>query len=100
MDTIDKNQSSWNRKYEWKTVTLLSLGFGLVGLDRWIIVEVGAGEIFGGGVAPLIEGYIAENIGTENVLNLALAGVILGAIVSLFLTETAPKKMSKLSRAV
>ncbi len=30
METFDKN-------YEWKAVTLLTLGFGLVGLDRWII---------------------------------------------------------------
>jgi MFS family permease len=28
---------SWNTAYEWKAVTLLGLGFGLVGLDRWII---------------------------------------------------------------
>src|SRR5664279_1937704 len=28
---------NFDRTYEWKAVTLLSLGFGLVGLDRWII---------------------------------------------------------------
>src|SRR5450755_2265186 len=28
---------NFDRNYEWKAVTLLSLGFGLVGLDRWII---------------------------------------------------------------
>jgi len=60
---------------------------------------VGAGEIFGGGVAPLIGGYIAENFGIENVLYLALVGVALGAVVSLFLTETAPKKISTKSKA-
>ncbi len=26
--------------YEWKAVTLLGLGFGLVGLDRWIIAPL------------------------------------------------------------
>ncbi len=39
---------AWERKplnlpdsaYEWKAVTLLSLGFGLVGLDRWIIAPL------------------------------------------------------------
>ena len=71
---------------------------GLVASSIGLVV--GAGEIFGGGVAPLIGGYIAENFGIENVLYLALVGVILGAIVSLFLTETAPKKILKLSRAV
>ncbi len=61
---------------------------------------VGAGEIFGGGVAPLIGGYIAENFGIENVLYLALVGVALGAVVSLFFTETAPNKISKISEAI
>jgi len=26
-----------DRSYEWKAVTLLGLGFGLVGVSRWII---------------------------------------------------------------
>ena len=30
----------WDRDYEWKAVTLLALGFGLVGLDRWIIAPL------------------------------------------------------------
>ena len=53
---------------------------------------VGAGEIFGGGVAPLIGGYIAQHYGIENVIYQALVGVVLGAIVCLFLKETAPKR--------
>lgn len=56
---------------------------------------VGAGEIFGGGVAPLIGGYIAEHFGIQNVLYLALFGVALGAVVSLFLKETAPVIVEK-----
>src|SRR5579884_2019935 len=32
--------SDWDRSYEWKSVTLLGLGFGLVGLDRWIIAPL------------------------------------------------------------
>lgn len=28
---------TWDKSYEWKAVTLLSIGFGLLGLDRWII---------------------------------------------------------------
>jgi len=31
---------SWDTTYEWKVVTLLTLGFGLVGLDRWIIAPL------------------------------------------------------------
>lgn len=34
------NAQSWDRSYEWKAVTLLGLGFGLVGLDRWIIAPL------------------------------------------------------------
>jgi hypothetical protein len=30
----------WETGYEWKAVTLLGLGFGLVGLDRWIIAPL------------------------------------------------------------
>jgi sugar phosphate permease len=57
-------------------------------------IVVGSGEIFGGGVAPSIAGYIAQNYGIENVMYVALAGVALGALVSLFITETAPRRSS------
>jgi predicted MFS family arabinose efflux permease len=30
----------WDTSYEWKAVTLLALGFGLVGLDRWLIAPL------------------------------------------------------------
>jgi sugar phosphate permease len=53
---------------------------------------VGTGEIFGGGVAPSIAGYIGNHYGIENTLYVALAGVTLGVIVSLFFKETAPRK--------
>jgi sugar phosphate permease len=54
---------------------------------------VGAGEIFGGGVAPIIAGAVAQNYGIENILWVALFGVVLGVIVSVFLRETAPRKL-------
>jgi len=31
---------SWDVRYEWLAVTLLGIGFGLVGLDRWIIASL------------------------------------------------------------
>ncbi|HEX4998617.1 MAG TPA: MFS transporter [Terriglobia bacterium] len=55
-------------------------------------IVVGAGEIFGGGVAPWLAGRIADAYGIQNILYLALAGVALGAIVCLFLRETAPRR--------
>jgi len=57
-------------------------------------IVVGTGEIFGGGVAPSLAGYIAENYGIEHVLTLALVGVSMGVIVSLFFEETAPRKVA------
>jgi MFS family permease len=55
-------------------------------------IVVGAGEIFGGGVAPYIAGNVADAFGLPSVLNVALVGVALGILVCLFLKETAPRK--------
>jgi predicted MFS family arabinose efflux permease len=54
---------------------------------------VGAGEIFGGGVAPIIAGTVAQNYGIQNILWVAMSGVGLGVVVSVFLRETAPRKV-------
>jgi MFS family permease len=62
-------------------------------------IVVATGEIFGGGIAPSIGGAIAQSRGIENILWMPLVGVGLGAIVSLFLTETAPAKVASLARA-
>lgn len=55
-------------------------------------IVVGAGEIFGGGVAPYVGGAIADTYGLRSVLYLALGGVALGIVICLFLRETAPSK--------
>jgi MFS family permease len=65
-------------------VGLVSSAIGLV---------VGAGEIFGGGVAPVIAGFVGQNYGIQNILWMPLIGVILGVFVTAFLNETAPKKI-------
>jgi len=54
---------------------------------------VGAGEIFGGGVAPIIAGTVAQRYGIENILWVAMSGAILGVFVSVLLRETAPRKV-------
>ena len=54
----------------------------------------GTGEIFGGGVAPSLAGYIAAHFGIQYTLRLAFAGLAAGILVSLFLKETAPRKLS------
>lgn len=55
-------------------------------------VVVGIGEIFGGGIAPALAGFIAKNYGIQYTLYLAMGGVVLGFFVGLALRETAPSK--------
>jgi hypothetical protein len=62
---------------------------GLISSVSGIII--GAGEIFGGGVAPAIAGHIAQSYGLQYVLYFALGGQLLGIAVSLFFRETAPR---------
>ncbi|EHU1859603.1 MFS transporter, partial [Acinetobacter baumannii] len=57
---------------------------------------VGAGEIFGGGVAPVISGIIAENYGIQNIFYLSLIGAIIGMFISFFILETAPRKVQNI----
>jgi predicted MFS family arabinose efflux permease len=52
---------------------------------------VGAGEVFGGGVAPSVAGGIAQNYGIQYTLWFAMAGQLLGIIIALFFKETAPR---------
>lgn len=56
---------------------------------------IGIAEIFGGGIAPTIAGYIAHHYGIEYTLYLAFGALILGFITTLFLTETAPRKIQQ-----
>jgi MFS family permease len=57
-------------------------------------VVVGAGEIFGGGIAPTIADFVARSYGLPSVLYVALTGVVLGIFVCLFLRETAPGRVT------
>jgi hypothetical protein len=34
---MTEQSKHWDTAYEWKAVTLLTSGFGLVGLGRWIV---------------------------------------------------------------
>ena len=65
---------------------------GLISSTAGIII--GIGEIFGGGIAPPIAGYIAQNYGIQHILTFALCGLVVGVVVSLFMRETAPKKLA------
>ncbi|WP_051481863.1 MFS transporter [Paraburkholderia nodosa] len=52
----------------------------------------GAGEIFGGGLAPVIAGFVAQHFGLPSTLTFAFGGLVAGAVVSLFLAETSPRQ--------
>src|SRR5262245_51886158 len=62
-------------------------------------IVVATGEIFGGGIAPSLGGAIAQSRGIQNILWMPLIGVALGAVVCLFLKETAPAKVGALATA-
>ncbi|KAK43548.1 MULTISPECIES: MFS transporter [Burkholderiaceae] len=59
---------------------------------------VGAGEIFGGGVAPALAGFVATHFGIHNIVWLPIYGVLLGFLVCLFLVETAPKRARQIKQ--
>jgi len=61
---------------------------------------IGAGEIFGGGVAPSIAGAIAQNYGLQYILYFALAGQVLGLLIAVFLKETSPRKTTAAEAAI
>jgi predicted MFS family arabinose efflux permease len=56
---------------------------------------VGVGEIFGGGIAPAMGGYVAAHFGIQNILWLPLCAVLLSIVVSMFLRETAPAVLQR-----
>jgi MFS family permease len=63
---------AWDTSYEWKAVALLGIGFGLVGLDRWII-------------APLFP-FIAQDLGLADGDIGRLAGIlgVLWGVLAIF----------------
>jgi predicted MFS family arabinose efflux permease len=62
-------------------------------------IVVGAGEIFGGGIAPALAGFVATHFGIQNILWLPICAVLLGIGVSLLLEETAPARVRRRSPA-
>lgn len=54
-------------------------------------IVVGAGEIFGGGVAPSVAGGIAQHYGLQYTLWFAMSGQVLGILVAGFFKETSPR---------
>ncbi|MFE9310573.1 MFS transporter [Streptomyces sp. NPDC088353] len=75
------------------TVTVESVPAGLMAAAAGTVM--GVAEIFGGGVAPSVAGYLAQHHGIHTVLYLALGGLLLCVVAASFLQETAPKKTGR-----
>jgi MFS family permease len=58
---------------------------------------IGVGEVFGGGIAPAIAGYVAKHYGIEHAMYFALAALVVGMVVALSLKETAPCRVTALA---
>lgn len=56
-------------------------------------IASGTGEVFGGGIGPVLAGYVAAHFGIQYVLTISLAGLCVGVPVSLLLRETAPRRL-------
>jgi MFS family permease len=64
---------------------------GLVAASVGLVV--GVGEIFGGGLGPIMGSFVIPNYGFQGPLYVALFGMTLGFFASFLLKETAPKKV-------
>ena len=64
---------------------------GLVAASIGLVV--GVGEIFGGGLGPIMGSFVIPNYGFVGPLYVALLGMVIGFVASLLLKETAPKKV-------
>ena len=54
-------------------------------------VVIAVGEVFGGGLAPVIAGQMAKVFGIDNLLLLPMGALVLGFLLSLLLKETRPQ---------
>ena len=60
---------------------------------------VGVGEIFGGGLGPIMGSFVIPSYGLVGPLYVALFGMSVGFFASLMLKETAPRKVGTLTPA-
>ncbi|MGP4087051.1 MFS transporter [Streptomyces sp. KR55] len=53
-------------------------------------LPIGIGEITGGGLTPVIGGFVAQHFGIQSIVVVAIVGLAISLTMSLFLRETAP----------
>lgn len=54
-------------------------------------VAIGVGEVFGGGIAPILAGYVAAKFGIHYIPYFAALAMLVGMFAAFFLQETAPR---------
>ena len=64
--------------------SLMSTASGLI---------IGVGEVFGGGLAPALAGYLAKHFGIQHAVILPLCALAIGALAIAALKETAPVRL-------
>ena len=71
-----KGPATWDSAYEWKAVGLLTIGFGLVGLDRWIIAPLAPSMVAELGISPSDINNLVAVLGvTWGIAAIALGGL-------------------------
>jgi predicted MFS family arabinose efflux permease len=71
---VPDTSTHWDTAYEWKAVVLLSLGFGLVGLDRWIIAPLAPAMLGDLGMTPQDVNNLVAVLGVAWGLSAVLMG--------------------------
>lgn len=89
---MSEQAAKFDKSYEWKAVLLLFLGFGLVGLDRWVISAlfpsmkgelhfdnqdlgiIGGALAISWGVFSMVMGNLSDRLGRRRILIPALIG--------------------------
>src|SRR6186713_1595375 len=97
----DTESKAWDTGYEWKIILILSLTFGLVGLDRFILPvlfpafmgELGLsyedlGNLVGilavfWGISAFAMGFLSDRVGRRKVLIPAVMGLAEGPVASI-----------------
>ena len=61
-------------------------------------VVIAVGELFGGGLAPVIAGHVATSFGIDKLLWLPIVTLTFGFMLSALLTETRPRVSVAITR--
>jgi hypothetical protein len=59
---------------------------------------IGIGEIFGGGIAPILVGFAVSEWGIDKIFFLAMAALGIGFCIAMMLTETRPMARAKVAK--